>query len=81
MLQKTMVYSDFLIKENVFPREQFSSQYNKRSAKISLTFLTIFEKTEVFTITIQNRKKILHNDFSQQRHKEKSLSLFPLDVS
>ena len=26
-------------------------------------------------------KKILHDDFSQQTHKEKSLSLLPLDVS
>ena len=26
-------------------------------------------------------KKILHDDFSQQRNKEKSLSLLPLDVS
>ena len=26
-------------------------------------------------------KKILHNDFSQQRRKEKSLLLLPLDVS
>ena len=25
-------------------------------------------------------KEILHNDFSQQRHKEKSLSLLPSDV-
>ena len=29
MLQSTMVYSDFLIKENVFSREQSSSQYNR----------------------------------------------------
>ena len=26
-------------------------------------------------------KKILHHDFSQQKRKEKSLLLFPLDVS
>ena len=36
-------YSDFLIKENVFSRGQFSSQYNERSTYINLTFLTIFE--------------------------------------
>ena len=33
----------FLIKENVFSRGQFASQYNKKSTQISLTFLTIFK--------------------------------------
>ena len=81
MFQPTMAYSDFLIKENIFSRVQFSSQYNKRSTQVSLTFLTIFEQSEVSTITVQSMKKILHNDFSQQRRKEKSLSLLPFDVS
>ena len=77
MFQPTMVYFDFLIKENVFFRGQFSSQYNKRSTKISLTFLAIFEQSEVSTITVRSMKKILRDDFLQKRHKEKSLSLLP----
>ena len=81
MFQPTMVYSDFLIKENVFSRGQFSSQYNNRFTWISLTFLTLFEQSEVSTVTERSMKKIVHNDFSQQRRKEKSLSLLPLDVS
>ena len=48
---------------------------------MSLTFLTIFELSEVSTITVRSMKKILHNDFSQQRHKEKAISLLSLDVS
>ena len=81
MFQPTVVYSDFLIKENVFSQGQFSSQHNKRSTWISLTFLTIFELSEVSTITVRSMKKIPDNDFSQQRNKEKSLSLLIVNVS
>ena len=81
MLQPKMVYSDFLIKENIFSHWQFSSQYSKRLTYTSLTFLTIFEQSEVSTITVRRMKKIPDNDFSQQRRKEKSLSLLPLDVN
>ena len=31
------------------------------------------------TITVRSMKNILHHDFSQQRRKENSLSLLPLD--
>ena len=79
MFQLTMVYSDFIIKGNVFSRGQVSSQYNKRSTKISLNFLAIFEQRELSTITVES-EKIIHHDFSQQRRKEMSLSLLPFDV-
>ena len=72
MFQPTMVYSDFLIKENVFSRGQFSSQYNKRSAQISLPFLTIFESGELSTITVRSMKKsyitIFHNKDANRSH-------------
>ena len=56
-----MVYSDFLIKENVFFQGQFSSQYNKRSTWTSLTFLTIFEQNDVSNITVRRMKKKSHS--------------------
>ena len=72
MFQPTMVYSDFLIKENVFSRGQFSSQYNERPTWISLTVLTIFEWSEVSTITVRSMKKyymtIFHNKETKRTH-------------
>ena len=66
-----VVYSDFLIKENIFTRGQFLSQYNKK----------IYLEKSNFSYHFQIKLSVYHNDFSQQRCKKRSLSLLPLYVS
>ena len=68
MFQPTMVYSVFLIKENVG-----SFKYNIiKSTQIILTFLIIFEWSKVSTINVRNMKKsykmIYHNKDAKGSH-------------
>ena len=76
-----MVYSDFLIKENVCSRGQFSSQHNERSTYITFNFYYHFRTEWSVYHNWRKYEKIIRNDFSQQRRKEKSLSLLSPDVS
>ena len=68
-------------KGKVFSRGQCSSQYNKRPTYTSLTFLTIFDQRKMSTITVRSmKKKSQIIILSEQRRKEKSFSLLPLDI-